>query len=227
MDQTTQVNPMPPAPIFGVAPGGDGGGGGMGVGGSSKFINIDEIFADCFMDGDSDLLSFGGTGSQEGGVEGGQGGGGGGGGGVGGRAGGDQLSSNPNAAISSSGGGLHAATFGMGTPAMMQTQQQQQQQQQLSASPLDGMSMFLDRSPSGGDLAGGVAGGDPVSRQGLVGPGRGGIGGGGAASLASNPQASAAPVVAAAKAKVKGKATTAAAAAAAGTAAAGTAAANT
>ncbi|CAN0463925.1 unnamed protein product, partial [Hapterophycus canaliculatus] len=60
MDQTTRLNSMPPAPIFGVAPGADSGNGGGGGGGSSKFINIDEIFADCFMDGDNDFLGLGG-----------------------------------------------------------------------------------------------------------------------------------------------------------------------
>ncbi|CAM9559712.1 unnamed protein product, partial [Ectocarpus fasciculatus] len=104
MDQTTRVNSMPPAPIFGVTPGGDGNGGG-GVG-SSKFINIDEIFADCFMDGDSDLLGLGGGGAQGGAAEGqGADGMGGGDGGGGGRAGGggEELNLNPNAAISASG----------------------------------------------------------------------------------------------------------------------------
>ncbi|CAM9504894.1 unnamed protein product, partial [Ectocarpus sp. 6 AP-2014] len=152
MDQTTRVNSMPPAPIFGVTPGGDGNGG-MG---NSKFINIDEIFADCFMDGDSDLLGLGGAGAQGGAAEG-QGADsmGGGGGGGGGRAGGgEELNLNPNAAISAS-GGLHAATFGMGTPAMMQPQQQQA----LTPSPLEGMSMFLDRTAAtGGGLAGAGAG---------------------------------------------------------------------
>ena len=57
MDQTARMNAMPPAPIFGVAGGGDGIGDGRMN--SSRYINIDEIFADCFNEGDSnDLLGF-------------------------------------------------------------------------------------------------------------------------------------------------------------------------
>lgn len=222
MDQTTRVNPMPPAPIFGVAPGAGGDGGSGGMGGAGKFINIDEIFADCFMDGEGDLLGLGGTGSQGGGVEGQGGAGVVGGGSGGGRAaaaaagGVDQLGLNPNAAISSS-GGLHAGTFGMGSPAMMQAQQfQQQQQQQLN--PLGGMPMFMGRSAAAEGLTGGGAlGGVPgaAAAQGVHAvPGRTGRAG---AAAATGRGGTLAAVAAAAKPKAKTAATPAASAAASGT----------
>eukprot|EP00953_Heterococcus_sp_UTEX-ZZ885_P001891 1530-Heterococcus_DN1.PRE.5 len=52
-----QQRPMPQAPIFGMAGGSDVP--------SNKFINIDEIFADCFMDTDPDLMGITGTGPTD------------------------------------------------------------------------------------------------------------------------------------------------------------------
>ncbi|CAM9944199.1 unnamed protein product, partial [Laminaria digitata] len=57
MDQTARLNAMPQAPIFGVA--GADGSGGSGPMNSSRYINIEDIFGDCFTDLGSDPLGPG------------------------------------------------------------------------------------------------------------------------------------------------------------------------